>query len=117
MFKKGRHADQRTADSRCIEGAQASARELSAALQNPERICSLGLQDQKLSELPPEIGRFQNLVFLSLDNNELTALPPEIGNITNLQSMRLFNNKLESIPAEIGNLTNLKTTPHPQPKG
>lgn len=36
----------------------------------------LDLRDQRLTALPPEIGRLTNLRELDLSDNELTAVPP-----------------------------------------
>jgi hypothetical protein len=47
------------------------------------------------------------LQFLGLSDNLLTTLPPEIGQLVSLQNMHLFNNRLANLPPEMGRLANL----------
>ncbi len=61
----------------------------------------LDLHNNRLTELPKEIGNLQQLQSLSLTNNRLTELPKEIGNLQQLQSLSLTNNRLLEIPKEI----------------
>jgi len=67
----------------------------------------LDLSHEKITELPPEIGKLHKLTELDLDNNQLTALPPEIANLHKLTVLILYNNQLTALPPEIGNLHNL----------
>lgn len=84
-----------------------------------ERWTELDLQDEGLTELPPEIGHLKNLETLNLGcyrhelyyssgHNQLTCLPPEIGCLIQLQSLTLRNNCLTTFPLEIGRLTQLR---------
>ena len=72
-----------------------------------EKLTELLLSNNKLTNLPNEIGNLINLKNLTLYNNELTSIPNEIGNLTNLTVLVLSNNKLKALPNEIGNLTKL----------
>ena len=63
----------------------------------------LDLFCNRLTSVPPELGRLSNLQLLSLYNNQLTTVPPELGNLANLQRLHL-GNKLITIPSELGNL-------------
>jgi len=57
----------------------------------------------RISELPPEIGKLTNLRSFKLSGNSLTHFPPEIGRLTNLEELILG-------PTIIGcNRTNFKT--------
>ena len=68
----------------------------------------LKLINNKLKEIPKEIGKLTNLRKLDLGMNQLKEIPKEIGNLTNLNYLSLWNNELTEIPKELGNLTNLQ---------
>ena len=61
----------------------------------------LNLLNNKLTNLPAEIGNLTNLQSLGVNYNQLTSLSAEIGNLTNLQKLFLEYNQLTSLPAEI----------------
>ena len=52
---------------------------------------------------------------LGLNDNKLTSLPAEIGRLTSLTDVGLNDNQLTSLPAEIGRLTSLTSWPRRQP--
>jgi Leucine rich repeat len=68
-----------------------------------EDLQELTLWSNRLSSLPPEIGKLTNLQELVLSNNRLSSLPPEIGTLTSLQWLDLSNNQI-SLPLEIDKL-------------
>ena len=70
-------------------------------------IQALDLSQQKLSRLPEEIKKFNNLKYLNLSSNQLNVFPFEIGKLNSLIYLDLASNKLSILPAEIGELTNL----------
>lgn len=75
----------------------------------------LDLRDQEIAELPPEIGKLQQLKRLRIgrkewwggERNPLTILPAEIGQLVNLEILDLKVNQITAIPPTIGYLTNL----------
>ncbi|MBT4595234.1 leucine-rich repeat domain-containing protein, partial [bacterium] len=71
-----------------------------------KKLC-LGSHNNKISQLPPEIGILEDLEELDLSFNNLTGLPTKIGLLTNLKTLNLHWNKLETLPSEIGNLKKL----------
>ena len=79
---------------------------------NKNKIC-INLSEMLITELPPEIGMFPDLLYLNLSFNSLTILPPEIGlqcfsgALTKLKILNLSHNSLKLIPREIGLLVNL----------
>jgi hypothetical protein len=68
----------------------------------------LYLNHNKLSEIPKEIGQLQHLQVLYLSHNQLSKIPKEIGQLQNLQRLNLSDNELSEIPKEIGQLKNLQ---------
>ncbi|XP_014663878.1 PREDICTED: plant intracellular Ras-group-related LRR protein 5-like [Priapulus caudatus] len=80
----------------------------------PEEIgCLRGLQElflqyNCLTSLPKGIGRLEQLYELDLKNNMLRSLPDAIGDLRALAVLNVTNNALESLPASIGRLTALR---------
>ncbi|KIH51115.1 leucine Rich repeat-containing domain protein [Ancylostoma duodenale] len=74
-----------------------------------EVIRNLELSQNKIKELPPDIGSFSVLKQLHLSENALTELPDEIGSLKNLEILNLQSNKLSSLPDSIVGCTSLKT--------
>ena len=64
----------------------------------------LSVDNNQLTELPPEIGNLNYLGALLLYNNQLTELPPEISNLNNLGLLWLEGNQLTELPPEIEEL-------------
>ncbi len=69
----------------------------------------LNLDDNKLSELPPELGNFTALTALSVERNELTGVPEEISKLEKLEFLNLKNNRLTNMPNGIWIIENLKS--------
>jgi len=79
--------------------------------QQLEHITSLNLSNQKISQLPPEIGMLTQLKELNLDHNLLTELPDEFRSLVNLHTLRLSHNKFKRRPlllAKLPNITKLR---------
>ena len=70
-------------------------------------ITNLNLSNNKLTQLPVEIGQLSQLTMLDVSYNNLTQLPVEIGQLTQLTTLHLSHNKLSQLPVEIGELTQL----------
>jgi len=71
-------------------------------------LTKLYLNCNKLSFIPPTIGRLRSLNHLDLSLNELRSIPPEIGMLVNLRQLLLFDNHLETLPFEMGSLYQLE---------
>ena len=82
--------------------------ELPAEIGQLTNLTTLNLSKNKLTSLPTEIGQLKNLTELTLDYNKLSSLPNEIGQLKNLTELNLSSNQLASLPTEIGQLTNLR---------
>jgi hypothetical protein len=73
----------------------------------PPQLRWLILTDNRLTTLPPELGRCSQLQKLMLSGNELTALPPELAACGNLELLRLAANQFEAFPDWLWNLPSL----------
>ena len=62
------------------------------------RIEVLRLDNNRLQQLPEDIGGMQNLVELQLSSNRLQGLPASIGFLRQLQTLDLAKNRLQSLP-------------------
>lgn len=67
----------------------------------------VGFDNNRISTLPGDIQKLENLEVLELNQVGLLSLPPEIGNLHNLRELHLRNNRLLVLPKEIGDLPNL----------
>ncbi|WP_016757279.1 leucine-rich repeat domain-containing protein [Leptospira santarosai] len=68
---------------------------------------SIHIDDQKLEEIPDEIGDYQDLEILSL-YTKVSKLPNSIGSLKNLKSLSISSKKLTEFPIQIFKLNNLK---------
>ena len=87
-------------------GGQA-LRVISERLFMYNHVTKLFLCFNKLSYLPPAIGKLRSLVELDCSQNELKEIPPEIGMLSNLREFLVFDNQLTTLPAELGALFQL----------
>ncbi|KAL9893518.1 leucine rich repeat containing flyers-cup isoform 4-T4 [Glossina fuscipes fuscipes] len=88
-------------------------------LRLPKRLCSssphlkiLDLRDNKIAELPDEIGHLQSLIRLDLSNNSITNLPYSLSTLPHLTSLQVEGNPIKSIQRHIlqcGTVRILKT--------
>lgn len=51
--------------------------------------------------MPVEVTELPLLEKLCLENNKLSVLPPELGKLKNLKVLRVDNNLLISVPGEL----------------
>lgn len=68
----------------------------------------LYVASNKLTYLPPEIGRLRHLRYLDASNNLISELPPELGMCTYLKQLLLFDNNIRTIPYPLGTLFQLQ---------
>lgn len=61
----------------------------------------LYLSGNKLSSLPPQLFRMNNLSVLSLRNNAFSELPPAISKLDQLQELNVAGNQLQWLPWEL----------------
>jgi Leucine-rich repeat (LRR) protein len=69
---------------------------------------SIDMSDNKISEIPVNIGAFVNLKHLSLNRNHIEVLPDQLGSLTKLESLSLAGNRIRTIPASVQKLKKLK---------
>lgn len=77
------------------------------ALRN--RLTSLDLAGQGLTELPESLGQLAQLLELSVSDNQLSQLPESIGELIQLQRLYVGGNQLKALPESLGQLTRLRT--------
>ncbi len=69
----------------------------------------LVLQENLLTEVPREMGRFSELVQLKLQANRIETVHADIGKLKNLRLLYLSNNQIKILPWEMGKLVRLET--------
>jgi len=81
---------------------------LPSSIGNLENLVYLFLRGNKITSIPPQIGKLTNLITLDLSENRITELPSSIGNLTKLLNLDLRRNKITKLPPQIGKLTKLQ---------
>lgn len=74
----------------------------------PNVLRTLDISENRFIQLPEDIGRFDLLKHLNLNDNRLTSLPNILGKLVKLETFTAINNAIVSVPREMGNLKNLK---------
>jgi len=69
---------------------------------------SIDLSDNKIVEIPQNIGAFANLKLLNLNVNSIEVIPEQLGQLTKLETLYLAQNRIKSIPASVQKLPKLK---------
>ena len=64
----------------------------------------LVLSGNRLTSVPPHVGRLQRLKRLDLRGNQLAALPDEVGELSALEVLDIFDNKLTALPDALARL-------------
>lgn len=69
----------------------------------PRELCFLPIQvllvsNNRLSSLPDELGRMEQLTDLEVSYNQLTSLPVRMGELRSIRALSLRNNELVHIP-------------------
>ncbi|XP_033882941.3 leucine-rich repeat-containing protein 27-like isoform X2 [Acipenser ruthenus] len=78
-------------------------------LFNISRIENLYLEGNEISSLPDHFfSEMANLVWLDLRNNKISCLPPGIGRHRCLNTLLLEGNPIKELPIELGNLITLR---------
>jgi Leucine-rich repeat (LRR) protein len=68
----------------------------------------LNLEENKLNQLPLNMGKLLKLHHLNISHNCFKALSEDIGNLIMLRTLRLESNSLNELPDSICNLMNLR---------
>ena len=66
------------------------------------------LSTNNLAEIPPRIGRCENLHTLYINNNRLAVLPDEICRIKTLTALSVCNNNIQKLPDMIATMTQVR---------
>ncbi|KAG7209399.1 hypothetical protein KM043_015493 [Ampulex compressa] len=71
-------------------------------------VTNLYMYGNLIKELPPELGKMQQLTVLDLSTNKLENIHPCIGSLSNLKSLFLNDNDITKLPSEMSQLINLE---------
>ncbi|XP_019697619.1 protein lap4 isoform X3 [Harpegnathos saltator] len=72
-----------------------------------QRLRKLGLSDNEINRLPPDIQNFENLVELDVSRNDIPDIPENIKNLRALQVADFSSNPIPRLPAGFVQLRNL----------
>ena len=79
------------------------------AYELADRVVRLSLDRNRLTALPPDLGRFRNLRFLSACDNQIRELSPTLRECANLRELRLEGNKLTKPVLDMKALSKLRS--------
>lgn len=80
----------------------------SQMLKLAESLTEIHMGFNKLTTLPPEIGKYTKLLYLDIRNNCLSDLPEELSKIVNLREINLSHNQFPVIPSVVYELQKLE---------
>ncbi len=72
-----------------------------------EETTDIDMSNKDISEIPPEIGKFENLTSLNLSYNNIVELPDEICELKKLKTLLLLRNCLVKLPDNLYELESL----------
>ncbi|XP_026668328.1 protein lap4 isoform X4 [Ceratina calcarata] len=72
-----------------------------------QKLRKLGLSDNEIHRLPPDIQNFENLVELDVSRNDISDIPESIKNLRALQVADFSGNPIQRLPAGFVQLRNL----------
>lgn len=90
-----------------IDVASQGLSNLPTKLSRLDKIVSINLLGNQFETFPTVLSKLTTLDEISLSSNSLKYVGPEIGNLKNLRILIMNNNQLTELPKEIGELTNL----------
>lgn len=82
---------------------------LEEALKEPLKVQRLDLSMQKLTVIPEDLMKLENLVCLDLAFNRISTLPASFATLTKLENLNLMGTRyMAKLPAVVGKLPSLK---------
>ncbi|XP_035715235.1 leucine-rich repeat-containing protein 57 isoform X2 [Folsomia candida] len=69
---------------------------------------SIDLSENKITEIPQNIGAFLNLKLLNLNSNLIEVIPEQLGVLVKLETLYLSQNRIKVIPVSVQKLPKLK---------
>ncbi len=82
--------------------------EIPEGLYNFPNLHVLEMKRGKISSLPDDFARLQNLVELDLSNNHLNHIPPVLFKMKQLEVLRMGKNPIDKVPEDIVAMQNLR---------
>lgn len=74
----------------------------------PNVLRTLDLSENRFVTIPEKIGEFTLLKHLNLNDNRLVELPEALGKLVKLETLSAVNNLIVKLPKQLVNLSNLK---------
>lgn len=82
---------------------------LEEALKEPLNVQKLDLSMQKLTVIPEDLMKLENLVCLDLAFNRISTLPASMATLTKLEYLNLMGTRyMAKLPANVAKIPNLK---------
>lgn len=82
--------------------------DLDLAINESDKVLSIDVASQGLSELPKQLAKLKNIVSINVLGNDFTSFPTVLTKLATLDEISLSSNKLTSVSSEIRHLKNLR---------
>jgi Leucine-rich repeat (LRR) protein len=93
----------------CLDNQHPPLASIQPSISNLMQLTHLSLSNNRIQQLPAEIGQLTSLKVLNIaGNKKISRIPPEIGQCRNMEEINMSDNCITNIPVEMALLGRLR---------